>query len=120
MKKVENTKSITRKTTSKATKVAGADKKKSIAEETLDYTDAFIQEVNEDVKNENFKVLWNRYGVFVIAFVVIAVSAAVCFEKIKVWKVEQNQMKTETYMEAAQLKSNPEETLSALQKINQG
>ena len=51
-----------------------------------EYTDAFINEVNEDVKNDNFKVLWNRYGIFVILFVVLAVMATVSFEKIKSWK----------------------------------
>ena len=84
-----------------------------------EFTDAFIQEVNEDVKNDSFKVLWNRYGVFIIAFVVIAVSAAVSFEKIKSWKVEQNQFKTESYMTAAQLQENSDDTIKALQKINQ-
>ncbi len=88
-----------------------------------EYTDAFINEVNEDVKNDNFKVLWNRYGIFVILFVVLAVSATVSFERIKSWKVAQNQANTENYMVAAQLRDNPTQTLEALQKIagdNQG
>lgn len=88
-----------------------------------EYTDAFINEVNEDVKNDNFKVLWNRYGIFVILFVVLAVSATVSFERIKSWKVAQNQANTENYMVAAQLRDNPAQTLEALQKIagdNQG
>lgn len=84
-----------------------------------EFTDAFIQEVDEDVKNDNFKVLWNRYGLFVVAFVVIAVSAAVSFDKIRNWKIEQNQMKTENYMAAAQFQENPDDTIAALQKINQ-
>lgn len=88
-----------------------------------EYTDAFINEVNEDVKNDNFKVLWNRYGIFVILFVVLAVSATVSFERIKSWKVAQNQANTENYMVATQLRDNPTQTLEALQKIagdNQG
>lgn len=88
-----------------------------------EYTDAFINEVNEDVKNDNFKVLWNRYGIFVILFVVLAVMATVSFEKIKSWKIAQNQINTENYMVATQLRENPEQTLEALQKIagdNQG
>jgi hypothetical protein len=88
-----------------------------------EYTDAFINEVNEDVKNDNFKVLWNRYGIFVILFVVLAVMATVSFEKIKSWKTAQNQINTENYMIAAQIHENPEQTLEALQKIstaNQG
>lgn len=83
-----------------------------------DFTDAFIREVDEDVKNDNFKVLWNKYGAYIVAFVVIAVTAAVCFDRIKTWKIEQNQIKTENYMAAAQLRENPDETIAALQKIN--
>lgn len=82
-----------------------------------EYTDAFINEVDEDVKNDNFKVLWNRYGIFVILFVVLAVSATVSFEKIKSWKIAQNQAYTENYMAATQLQENLDDTLAALQKI---
>lgn len=82
-------------------------------------TDAFIQEVSEDVKNDNFKALWDRYGLFVIIFVALAVIAAVSFEKIRSWKLEQNQMQTENYMAAAQLQKDPENTIAALQKINE-
>ncbi len=88
-----------------------------------EFTDAFINEVDEDVKNDNFKALWNKYGIFVILFVILTVSATVSFEKIKSWKVAQNQANTENYMIASQLRENPEQTLAALQKIsndNQG
>lgn len=83
-----------------------------------DFTDAFIREVDEDVKNDNFKELWKKYGAYIVAFVVIAVTSAVCFDRIKLWKVQQNQFRTENYMAAAQLKDNPEQTLAALQKIS--
>lgn len=84
-----------------------------------EFTDAFIQEVDEDVKNDNLKVIWNRYGVFIIAFVVLAVSAAISFDRIRAWKTAQNQKETETYMAAAQLRENPEDTITALQQITQ-
>ena len=84
-----------------------------------EYTDAFIQEIDEDVKNDNMKMLWDKYGIFVILFVVIAVSAAVSFEKIKSWKEAQHQQTTEEYMLATQLRESPEQTLAALQQINQ-
>ena len=83
-----------------------------------DFTDAFIREVDEDVKNDNFKELWKKYGAYIVAFVVIAVTAAVCFDRVKLWKIQQNQLRTENYMAAAQLKENPEGTLAALQKIS--
>jgi len=50
--------------------------------------------------------------------VVIAVTAAVCFDRVKAWQVERNQIRTENYMAAAQLKENPDETIAALQQIN--
>ncbi len=107
------------KTTKKTIDVAV--KTRRIAKDTSkinpEYTDAFINEVDEDVKNDNFKVLWNRYGIFVILFVVLAVSATVSFEKIRSWKVAQNQAYTENYMAASQLKENLGETLAELQKI---
>ena len=83
-----------------------------------EFTDAFIQEVDEDVKNDNLQVLWNRYGVFVILFVVLAVTATVSVDKIRSWKMAQNQRNIEEYMIAAQLRENPEDTMTALQKIS--
>lgn len=116
------------KTASKNEAVVATDKQiKRVARDTSninpEFTDAFIQEVDEDVKNDNLQVLWNRYGVFVILFVVLAVTATVSFDRIRSWKIAQNQRVTEEYMAAAQLRENPEDTLTALQKIskaNQG
>lgn len=105
-----------------ATKTAPATKTKILPRDNSDinpdFTDAFIREVDEDVKNDNFKELWKKYGTYIVAFVVIAVTAAVCFDRVKLWKMQQNQIRTENYMAAAQLKENPEETLAALQKIS--
>ncbi len=86
-------------------------------------TDAFIQEVTEDVKNENLKVLWNKYGLFIILFVVIAVTAAVSFETIKGWRDAKYQQQTENYLAALQSGADYENSLKALEKIaaaNQG
>lgn len=94
--------------------------KKDLSNVNPDLTDAFIQEVDEDVKNDNLKVLWNRYGLLIIAFVVLAVSAAISFDQIKNWKIAQNQRYTEEYMTAAQLQAeNPDNTIAALQQVSQ-
>ena len=94
--------------------------KKDLSNVNPDLTDAFIQEVDEDVKNDNLKVLWNRYGLLIIAFVVLAVSAAISFDQIKNWKIAQNQRHTEEYMAAAQLQAeNPDNTIAALQQVSQ-
>ena len=131
MKKVENKKTVAKKTATRknAKKSVESTLKKvddmsvKLNEKTTginpEFTDSFIKEVDEDVKNDNFKVLWNRYGIFVIAFVVIAVSAAVFFDRIKAWKIEQTIVRTESYMNAMELSNKPEETIAALQKINQ-
>lgn len=92
---------------------------KSKADTAPDITDAFINEVNEEVKNDSFKELWNRYGLIIIAIVVIAVSGAVSFEKIKSWKLQRNQLTTENYMDSARKQDNPDAMIAALQKINQ-
>lgn len=91
---------------------------KNKADVNPDLTDAFINEVSEEVKNDNFKELWNRYGVAIIAIVVIAVCGAVSFERIKSWRQQHNQIATETYMDSAR-KQDPEAMMAALQKINQ-
>lgn len=80
------------------------------------FTDAFIQEVTEDVKNDNLKVLWNRYGLFIILFVVAAVSAAVGFETIKNWHYSKYQTRTQEYMAAVQT-PDLQEAKSSLEKI---
>ena len=80
-------------------------------------TDAFIQEVNEDVKNDNLKKLWDKYGLFIVLFVVIAVTAAVSFETIKSWRNAKYQAQTENYLIALQPSENYENTLKALEKI---
>lgn len=92
---------------------------KTKADVNSDYTDAFINEVSEEVKNDNFKELWNRYGLLIIAIVAVAVCGAVSFERIKSWRLQHNQMTTETYMDAAHKQDNPEAMIAALQKINQ-
>lgn len=117
-------KNIKKTTTASVKKksVTAAPRAKRVARDTSninpEYTDAFIQEVDEDVKNDNFKVFWHRYGAFVILFVVLAVTATVSFDKIRSWKVAQNQKTTAEYMEATQIQNNPEETMEALQQIS--
>lgn len=97
--------------------------RRDLSDVNPELTDAFIQEVDEDVKNDNLKELWNKYGLLIIAFVVLAVSAAISFDKIQAWKMLRNQNRTQEYMAAAQLQSDSNETIAALQKIsadNQG
>ena len=117
VKKVRKT-AADKKALVKAEKKADVNQTAAKAETGPDLTDAFINEVSEEVKNDNFKKLWNRYGLEVIAVVVIAVCGAVSFEHIKNWRVQHNQITTEAYMDSAR-RQNPEDMIAALQKINQ-
>ena len=120
---MKNTEKKTRKPAAKKTaavkKTIQPAEIKTKADVNPDYTDAFINEVSEEVKNDNFKELWNRYGLLIIAIVAVAVCGAVSFERIKSWRLQHNQMTTETYMDAAHKQDNPEAMIAALQKINQ-
>lgn len=94
--------------------------KKDLSNVNPELTDAFIQEVDEDVKNDNLKALWEKYGFAIIAFVVLAVSLTISFDQIKNWRIAQNQRHTEEYIAATQVqKDNPENTIAALQQISQ-
>lgn len=123
---MKNTEKKTRKPAAKKTAAVEKENKtiqpaeiKTKADVNPDYTDAFINEVSEEVKNDNFKELWNRYGLLIIAIVAVAVCGAVSFERIKSWRLQHNQITTETYMDAAHKQDNPEAMIAALQKINQ-
>ncbi len=52
--------------------------------------EAFIKEVNEDLKNESMKKLWDKYGLYIIILVAAALTAAVSFETIKAWHTKKN------------------------------
>jgi len=94
--------------------------KKDLSNVNPELTDAFIQEVDEDVKNDNLKALWDKYGLLVIAFVVLAVSLTISFDQIKNWRIAQNQQRTEEYIMATQAQAdNPENMIAGLQKISQ-
>jgi hypothetical protein len=92
--------------------------RKDLSNINPELTDAFIQEVDEDVKNDSWKALWDKYGLFVIAIVVIAVSAAVSFDRFQAWRTMQNQRRTQTYMAALQAPTS-EAKITELQKISQ-
>ena len=79
-------------------------------------TDSFINEVTEDVKNDQLKVFWNRYGLFIILFVVLAVSATVGFETLKNWRNSKYAAATENYMVVVQT-PDLQEAKNSLEKI---
>lgn len=84
-----------------------------------DVADAFIMEVDEEVKNENLKAFWKKYGLFIVLFVALVLSATVSFETIKNWRENQFKAKTDAYI-AANYQKNTQEMIAALEKIAAG
>lgn len=80
-------------------------KKKKEPEKHNDFEDAFIREIDEELKNEHLKKLWDKYGLFIILFVVIAISAAVSFETFKSWQEKRNQEFSDAYAYALNLQN---------------
>ncbi|MBE6452698.1 MAG: tetratricopeptide repeat protein [Alphaproteobacteria bacterium] len=65
--------------------------------------DALINEISEEVKNDQLKVLWEKYGLFIIIFVALALTAAVSFETFKAWINKKNQEISNAYAVAISL-----------------
>lgn len=86
-----------------------------------DFTDAFIREVDEDVKNDNLRIFWNKYGLYVILFVVFCLTLAVSFESLKAWKIRRDQAMTNAYISTLNMKNNGKlnESLVMLKKISE-
>ncbi len=100
-------------------------KKKKEPEKHNDFEDAFIREIDEELKNEHLKKLWDKYGLFIILFVVIAISAAVSFETFKSWQEKRNQEFSDAYAYALNLQNQGRyaeamEVLNNLTKAKKG
>lgn len=84
--------------------------------------DAFIREVDEDLKNESMKKLWDKYGLFITICVVVALSLAVSYESIKAWYIKRAENWSDTYAVALNLQNQGkyDESLAALNVIIDG
>ena len=100
-----------------STPAVKAPKKSPIVDDAV--TDAFIMEVDEEVKNDNLRDFFKKYGLFVVLFVALVLSATVSFEKIKNWRENQFRAKTDTYI-AANLAQTNQDMITALEKIALG
>lgn len=80
-------------------------RKKKEPEKQNDFEDAFIREIDEELKNEKLKKIWDKYGLFIILFVIIVISAAVSVETFKSWNEKRNQEFSNTYAYALNLQN---------------
>lgn len=93
--------------------------KKRIDNEIKD--DALMKEIQEDLKNEQMRSLWNKYGLYIVIIVALALTAAVSFETFKNWAAKRNQEISNAYAVAISLQNQGrlEESLSILQNMAQ-
>ena len=66
----------------------------------LDAEKAFFDEVDEDVRNERFKELMNKYGVYILTFLILALSITVGYEKIALWRQHKSEQTNIQYVKA--------------------
>lgn len=83
--------------------------------------DALLQEIVDDVKSDELRNLWNKYGLFIIIFVAVVITAAVSFETFKSWVNKRNQEVSNAYAVALSLQNQGrlDESLTLLQDIAQ-
>ena len=75
-----------------------------------DEQEAFIREVTEEVKNDNLKQMWEKYGIYIILLVVLAIVGAVSFEGFKSWRQAKSEIWSDTYDESLKVLEQMEKT----------
>lgn len=84
-----------------------------------DEQEAFIREVTEEVKNDNLKQMWEKYGIYIILLVVLAIVGAVSFESFKSWRRAKSETWSDTYAYALNLENQGkyDESLKVLEQM---
>ena len=84
-----------------------------------DEQEAFIREVTEEVKNDNLKQMWEKYGIYIILLVVLAIVGAVSFEGFKIWRQAKSETWSDTYAYALNLENQGkyDESLKVLEQM---
>lgn len=85
-------------------------------------SDQFAREVDEDLRSEFLKRIWDRFGVFIIATAVIIVGATAGYRGWSYYKEQAAQNAGDAFMEALQLAEDGEdaESLKGFQSIADG
>ncbi|MCM1323726.1 MAG: tetratricopeptide repeat protein [Acetobacter sp.] len=83
----------------------------------LDAEKAFFEEVDEEVRNERFKELVNKYGGYILAVLVVALSFAVGYERIAQWRISKAEQKNVQYVQALAPTPDYENNIVALENI---
>ena len=83
----------------------------------LDAEKAFFDEVDEDVRNERFKELMNKYGAYILAFLILALSITVGYEKIALWRLHKSEQSNVQYVKALAPAEDYNNNISELENI---
>ena len=83
--------------------------------------DPLLKEISEDVKNDQMKILWDKYGLYIIIFVAVVLTAAVSFETFRNWANKRNQEISNAYAVAISLQSQGklDESLKLFQNLSE-
>jgi len=80
--------------------------------------DSLMREVKEDLQNEKIEKIWNKYGVYIVALVVLIVSTAVGYESISAWYRQKLEKNSDKFVAALNLESNEKnDIVGALDKV---
>lgn len=81
--------------------------------------DSFIKEVNEELRQDQFKSLWQRYGVVVAGAALAIILATAGYEGWKWWRDSKASASGDQFLSALNLArdSKPDEALAALAEL---
>ncbi|MBM3520446.1 MAG: tetratricopeptide repeat protein, partial [Alphaproteobacteria bacterium] len=65
--------------------------------------DLLFQEVDEEVRQEQYKKLWQRYGNYLMALCVVVVGAVAGFKGWEYWQVKQAEAAADVFLDAEKI-----------------
>lgn len=83
--------------------------------------DSFFREVNEEIRQEQARALWDRYGPFALGFAVLIVLATAAFVAWEYWTDTRASRSGDAFSQALVLanQGKNDEALGALEKLEQ-
>lgn len=83
----------------------------------LDEDKAIFEEVDEELRNEKFKQLINKYGGLIFSLLILALTVTIGYEKIAEWKIRKAEQSNVKYTQAINPNSNYENNIVELENI---
>ena len=80
---------------------------------------SFFREVDEAVRHDRFKALWDRYGIYVIVLAVVLIAGVAAYNGWTYWKERQSQEAGAEFAQALALKlgSDPEKANETFEEL---